>query len=125
MKVLLVDDEEQLVSALAERLVMRGIEASWVSNCLDAQAQAEIGKFDIAILDVKMPKMSGFELKRLLEKKSPGMKFIFVTGHGSADDFVTAAMEGSKEFYLTKPVKIETLISKMQEVMKVNQRGKS
>jgi DNA-binding response OmpR family regulator len=117
MKVLLVDDEEQLVSSLAERLAIRGIDASWVTNCIDAQAQAEIKKFDVAVLDVKMPKMSGFQLKNLLNKISPGMKFIFVTGHGSEADFEIATMEGGEAFYLVKPVKIEVLIEKINEIM--------
>lgn len=117
MKVLLVDDEEQLVSALAERLAIRGIEASWVTNCIDAQAQAEMKTFDIAVLDVKMPKMSGFQLKKLLNKISPEMKFIFVTGHGSVADFEIGSKEGGEAFYLAKPVKIEVLIEKMNQIM--------
>ena len=117
MKVLLVDDEEQLVSALAERLALRGIEAKWASNCLDAQGAAELENFDIAVLDVKMPKMSGFELKERLHKKFPHMKFIFVTGHGSEADYETGAVEGGQDYYLVKPVKIELLIEKMKQIL--------
>jgi DNA-binding response OmpR family regulator len=113
----LVDDEEQLVSALAERLSLRGIEATWATNCLDALASAELQDFDIAVLDVKMPKVGGFELKGLLQKKSPRMKFIFVTGHGSEADFEVGATEGGAAYYLAKPVSIEVLIQKMKEVI--------
>jgi DNA-binding response OmpR family regulator len=66
MKVLFVDDEEQLISALAERLNLRGMDAAWAANCDDALRLAEEGNFDIAVLDVKMPKMSGFQLKKML-----------------------------------------------------------
>jgi len=116
MKVLLVDDEDELVSALAERLSYRGIDATWVNNCLDAQALAELHDFDLAVLDVKMPRMSGLELKRRLLEKRPAMKFIFVTGHGSEDDFREAsADEGT--YYLVKPINIEVLVARMKEVL--------
>ena len=117
MKVLLVDDEEELVSALAERLSYRGIKASWVGNCLDALALAELENFDLAVLDVRMPKMSGIELKRRLQKKRPAMKFIFVTGHGSEDDFRVGSGEEGAGYYLVKPINIEVLIKKMKEVL--------
>ncbi len=117
MKVLLVDDEEELVSALAERLSYRGIEASWVCTCLDALALVELEDFDLAVLDVRMPKMSGIELKRRLEKKHPAMKFIFVTGHGSEDDFRVGSGEEGAGYYLVKPINIESLIKRMKEVL--------
>ena len=96
MRVLLVDDEVELVSALAERLSLRGIEADWASTCHDALMQIELETYDIAVLDVKMPKVSGLELKREMQTKCPHTKFIFVTGHGSESDFQEALSELSK-----------------------------
>lgn len=122
MRVLLVDDEQELVSALAERLSLRGIDADWAATCHEALARAESKTFDIAVLDVKMPKMSGLELKRRLQDKCPDMKFIFVTGHGSEDDFRAASAETGAEYYLVKPLKIDTLIEKMNEALE-EQRG--
>ena len=118
MRVLLVDDEEELVSALAERLSLRGIDADWSSTCYDALRRVESQTFDIAVLDVKMPKMSGLELKRRLQEKCPDMKFIFVTGHGSEDYFQAALRESGTAYYLVKPLHIETLIEKMKEALK-------
>lgn len=117
MRVLLVDDEEELVSALAERLRIRGIDADWVCICYDAIGRVESKKYDIAVLDVKMPKMSGIELKRRLEEKCPGMKYIFVTGHGSEEDFLAGSAETGTAYYLVKPVNIEDLIEKINEVL--------
>jgi len=116
MKVLLVDDEEQLVSTLAERLSLRGFEVSWAITGLDALAQAEINMFDVAVLDMKMPLMSGLELKNKLQAKCPAMKFIFLTGHGSKADFKSAALNMEKEYYLIKPLNINALVKKLQEV---------
>jgi len=47
----------------------------------------------------------------------PEMKFIFLTGHGSEYDFKIGAAEAGEDFYLIKPVKIESLLEKMNEVM--------
>jgi len=118
MRVLLVDDEEELVSALAERLSLRGIDADWVCTCYDALERVESKTFDIAVLDVKMPKMSGLELKRRLQEKCPDMKFIFVTGHGSENDFRAALTEAGTAYYLVKPLNIQTLIDKMNQALK-------
>jgi len=116
MRVLLVDDEEELVSTLAERLAMRGIEASWVTDYRGALAQVEQEKFDIALLDVRLPEMNGLELKRLLAERCPAMKFIFLTGHGSEEDFRACSAESGKEYYLIKPVQIEVLVAKLNEI---------
>ena len=123
MRVLLVDDEEQLVSTLAERLTLRGIQASWVTSGVAALELVETETFDLAILDVKIPKISGLELKKRLQTLHPEMKFIFLTGHGSEDDFKIGVAEAGEDFYLVKPVKIESLLEKMNEAMQ--QQGKS
>lgn len=114
MKLLLVDDEKKFVSSLAERLTMRGIAADWSTNCEAAMSKARSGEYDIAILDVKMPRMSGIELKKELETINPGLKFIFVTGHGSEESY----KEGSKEAssYIIKPFNIDTLVDKIKEL---------
>jgi DNA-binding response OmpR family regulator len=116
MRVLLVDDEEELVSTLAERLEMRGIEATWVTNYQAALKAVEEKEFDIALLDVRMPEMNGLELKRLIETRRPDMKFIFLTGHGSEEDFNACSAESGKQFYLIKPLQIEVLMAKLNEI---------
>jgi DNA-binding response OmpR family regulator len=115
MKILLVDDEEKFVSSLAERLSIRHYEADWVATGEEALLRAEKKRYDIAVLDVKMPYMGGIELKKRLERVSPDMKFIFVTGHGSEEDHDIGTKEAS--FYLIKPFKIEALIEKIEEAL--------
>jgi len=117
MRVLLVDDEEELVSTMAERLSLRGIGADWASNADEALMKLDSDRFDVVVLDVKMPKIGGLELKKLMERKYLNMKFIFLTGHGSATDFRAGSAEAGPEFYLVKPVGIEDLIGKMREAI--------
>jgi DNA-binding response OmpR family regulator len=117
MKILLVDDEEEFVSTLAERLVMRGIEAVWTTTSFNAIERVESDFFDLAVLDVRMPSIGGFALKEKLQARQPRMKFIFLTGYGSEEDFHSIASYLGEEFYLVKPVDIEALIAKMEEVL--------
>ncbi len=118
MRILLVDDEEELVTTIAERLYFRGIDADWASSAEDALKLVETTTYDIALLDVKMPRVSGLELKKRLQENYPDMKFIFLTGHGSEDDFQAGMAETGAAYYLVKPVKIETLIEKMNEIIR-------
>ena len=115
MKILLVDDEVELVSAMAERLSFRGIDADWTDNGRDALEMAEKTEYDVAVLDMKMPKISGLELRRMLSEKHPSMKFIFLSGHGSESDFKTGAAEAAH--YLIKPVELNSLIDKINEAL--------
>jgi DNA-binding response OmpR family regulator len=115
MRVLLVDDEEELVTTIAERLAFRGIEACWSTTGAEATALAAEQTFDVAVLDVKMPQMGGIELKNRLERLNPDMKFIFLTGHGSEDDFRVGSAMAAR--YLVKPLDIDALIEAMQKVL--------
>lgn len=117
MRVLLVDDELELVTTLAERLELRDIEAEWATSSEEALRRVETSTFDIAVLDVKIPKVDGLELKKRLQEKCPGMKFIFVTGHGSTRDFETGASEVGVDYYLVKPLNIDNLIDKMKDAL--------
>jgi DNA-binding response OmpR family regulator len=112
VKVLLVDDEKELTATLAERLSFRGIDADWATSGQEALELADGTRYDLAVLDVKMPKMSGITLMKRLRDRHPAMKFIFMTGHGSEEDFKTGSADASH--YLVKPVKLEALVEKMK-----------
>lgn len=117
IRVLLVDDEKEFVSTLAERLLLRGIEADWVASAEEALEKIKEAQYDLAVLDVKMPHISGIELKRMLHEHRPDMQFIFMTGHGSEQDFHAGSSEAGAAYYLVKPVHIEDLMRKMNEVL--------
>lgn len=116
IRVLLADDEEELVTALVERLALRGIEADGVSTCEAAVALLREKHYDVAVLDVKLPRMSGFELKKQMIRVAPHMKFIFITGHGSYASFQEGTAEAGRPYYLLKPVDIELLVAKIREI---------
>jgi len=114
MKILLVDDEVEFVSTLAERLSMRGYDATWCASAAEALVRVETETFDVAVLDVKMPGVGGIALRNSLLLKHPNMCFIFITGHGSEEDF-NAGSEGAVS-YLGKPVNIDMLIRTLDNI---------
>jgi DNA-binding response OmpR family regulator len=114
MKVLLVDDEKKFAMMLSKRLALRGIDVDYVYTGEEALVMVENSRYDVAILDVKMPGIGGIELKRKLSGLAPGMKFIFLTGHGSETDFEIGSAEAA--YYLAKPLQIEKLIEILHEV---------
>jgi DNA-binding response OmpR family regulator len=118
MKVLLVDDEKELVATLCERLTMRGFDAQWATSAEEALKLMQQQTFDIAVLDIKMPRVDGIALKKKMQENCPTMKFIFITGHGSSKDFETGISEVGEDFYIVKPLKIDDLTAKIKEALK-------
>ncbi len=114
MKILLVDDEKKFAAMLSKRLVLRGIEVDYVHSGEDALSLAARQRYDVAILDVKMPGIGGLELRQRLSALVPAMKTIFLTGHGSENDFKKGSAEAA--YYLTKPLQIDELIEILNEV---------
>lgn len=121
MRVLLIDDEEEFVATLAERLKLRGIDAEWASSAEKGLHLVESGRrYDIAVLDVKMPKIGGLDLKKKIQTLLPATKFIFLTGHGSEADYI--AGQSISEYYLIKPVRIDDLVEKMKTALTRQER---
>ena len=118
MKVLLVDDEQEMVAALAERLSFRNVDAEWVTCGTDAIDLLGEKHFDVLVLDVKMPGMSGLETMEEIRKINPESKIIFLTGHGSTADR-EACIEAGASSYLMKPIDIEILIEEIKNAMRL------
>ncbi len=119
MKILLVDDEQKFASMLSKRLELRGFHVKPCfsgEQALDAMRMGE--RFDVAILDIKMPGIGGVELRRELSQLDPDIRFVFLTGHGSNDECI---VDGEMEpICLPKPLKIETLILTLHQIVKVS-----
>ena len=114
MKILLVDDEKKFAMMLSKRLALRGIEVDYVFTGAEAVAKVENNKYDVAILDVKMPGIGGIELERKLKALVPGMKRIFLTGHGS-DPFSKALVNKADVILVMEQWQKELLIERFPE----------
>jgi len=113
LKVLLVDDEEDLVSTLAERLVLRGFQVETATSGTDALRYVSEDSFSVLVLDVKMPGIDGLELMIEIKQKHPDLPVILFTGHGSVADARRGMEEGAFD-YIMKPIDIDKLIEKIR-----------
>jgi DNA-binding NtrC family response regulator len=109
LRVLIVDDEEELVSALVERLELRGFEAHGFTDGASALDFLDGEACDVVLLDVKMPGLGGLEVIRRIKAKRPRMEVILLTGHGSVKSVEEGMALGAFD-YLMKPVKIDNLV---------------
>jgi len=121
-KVLLVDDEEEFVSALSERLMLRGIEVDSALNGEEALARLVEKEFEVVILDVMMPGLGGLEVLRQIKTTHPNTQVILLTGHGATREGIEGMRLGAFD-YLIKPVDIEEMLEKMKEAAKTARTG--
>ncbi len=119
MKVLLVDDEHELVTTLVERLEYRDIEADCAFSGLEALEKMLNAAYSVIVVDLKMPGMSGSDLIREIQKRHPEIPVLLMTGHGIRIEEEDIP-EGIADF-LPKPVSLTELISKMYEVTGKNE----
>lgn len=118
--VLFVDDEEELVTTLVERLGYRGIEADYAINGETGLEKLQHEKYDVVVVDLKLPGMSGEELIGIIKTSYPKLPIITITGHGSTigDDNSHQHRVGA---FLQKPIDISVLIEKMKDVIEANE----
>ena len=109
LRILIVDDEEELVHALEERLSLRGFDATGVTTGEGALRHLDAEPCDIVLLDVKMPGLGGLEVIRRIKTDHPQVEVILLTGHGSQKSVEEGMDLGAFE-YLMKPMRISTLL---------------
>jgi DNA-binding NtrC family response regulator len=109
IKLLIVDDEVRFLQAIARRLEMRDFEVTKATNGAEALAAVAGAKFDVALLDLKMPGMDGREVLEALKAEHQFLEVIILTGHGSLDSAVECTKLGAFG-YLPKPYEFDKLI---------------
>lgn len=114
IKLLIVDDEEQFLESIAKRLEMREFDVTTANRGEKAVEITRDNKFDLALVDLKMPGMDGKELLEILKKEHKFLEVIILTGHGSVDSAVDCTKLGAFS-YLPKPYELEKLLEKLKE----------
>jgi DNA-binding response OmpR family regulator len=120
MRVLLVDDEPELVHTMAERLEIRDFEVDAVTSGAEALVKVKTEDYDVVVIDLKMPGMSGHAVMTAVRAEHPRLPIILLTGHGAAEDDEDGADLDQACAYLFKPVNIDELIKTMHECVKVS-----
>jgi len=116
-RTLLVDDEEELVTALVERLAYRGIQAEYALDGYTALIKMRDSEYDVVVLDLKLPGMGGLEVLGRMNNEFPDVPVLLLTGHGALESEPEPKPEGAFA-YLLKPVQLDNLIAKMREAVK-------
>ena len=113
-RVLLVDDEEDFLKTLAERLESRGLNVTTATSGESALASVEGHPYDLIVLDLAMPGFDGIETLKRIKARQPDAEIIMLSGHGSIRTSIEAMKLGACDF-LQKPVDINELMSKIGE----------
>jgi DNA-binding NtrC family response regulator len=116
LRLLFVDDEEELVSTVVERLELRGVDAVGVTSGDEALRRLQDEAFQVVVIDVKMPGIGGLEVLRTINRRNPEIKVVLMTGHGSAEDSEIGRRLGAVA-YLQKPVDLEDLLATVEQAM--------
>lgn len=112
-RVLLVDDEEEYVSVLSERLRRRGLQVSTATRGDEALSSLKDGNIDVALIDLIMPGIGGLGLLKHIKAKHPRLQVILLTGKGSTREGVEGMRLGAFD-YINKLEDIETLVAKIR-----------
>ena len=118
-KILLVDDDPGLLRLLSIRLRAEGYEVEAVESAHKALAILNRFSPDLVITDLRMDKMDGIGLLKELQTRSPGLRVVIITAHGTIPDAVVATQSGAFGF-LTKPIDKDELMQTVQKAIKVS-----
>ena len=113
-KVLLVDDEEDFIHTLSQRLEVRGLKVTGATRGEDAVDLVDKQEFDAIVLDLAMPGMDGLETLKKIRENHPEAEIIILTGHASVKTSIEAMKLGAED-YLEKPVDMQDLLKKIEE----------
>jgi DNA-binding NtrC family response regulator len=115
--VLLVDDEAEFVSTLAERLELRGYQVRTAGSGEAALEALQQALPQVVVLDVRMPGMDGLEALDTIRARYPDLPVIMLTGYGSTRDGIEGMRRGAFD-YLVKPIDIDALTVKIGEAVR-------
>jgi DNA-binding NtrC family response regulator len=116
-KILLVDDEVEFTETTKRLLEHRGYDVTAVNSGDSAIKTLGQGKYDVMVLDLKMPGMDGISTLREIKKLQLNTQTLVLTGHGAINTALEAMKLGAYD-YLTKPCEIDELTEKLEGAKK-------
>ncbi len=119
-QVLLVEDEPGISMILTDRLDLEGYEVDTAEDGETGLQKALNGKYDLIVLDVMLPKRSGFEVCRTLRQNNIMTPVLMLTARGNVVDKVTGLQIGADD-YLTKPFDMMELVARLQALLRRSQ----
>ncbi len=121
-KILVVDDEKDILTLLSSRLEMSGFEVSTARDGFEAIEKIKTIKPDLVILDIMLPKMDGFQVARLFkfDLDYKDIPIIFLTAKASEED-KNMAKEVGGDYYFVKPFNFQEMLQKIKDILKLPQ----
>jgi len=124
LKILLVDDEPDIVHAIQKGLEMRGFSVDAFEDPEKALQQFTPDTYDFAVLDVRMPKMNGFQLYREIEKRDAKVRVRFLTAFETyREEFKKAFPELDERRFIKKPVTISKIAGELVDNLKIGPKA--
>ena len=110
MKILIVEDEKLLADSLKTLLEGKGFQAEAVYDGISGAEYAELGVYDLLILDVMIPGMDGYQVARQVRAKRCGTPILMLTARSGVEDRIEGLNAGA-DYYLTKPFDTRELLA--------------
>ena len=123
IKLLIADDEVKFLESIAKRLELRDFDVTKATNGPKAVEAARNGRFDLALLDLKMPGMDGRQVLEILKQEHKFLEVIILTGHGSVDSAVECTKLGAFS-YLPKPYELDKLLDVLRQAYEARLKKK-
>lgn len=122
-KILLVDDDENLLFAANALLVTKGYDVHIAKTGAEAIRISKRKKFHLAIIDINLPDMSGVDLLKLFKVSCPGMRKVIMTGFATKDNAIRAVNYGA-DLFLTKPVDLNDFTKAIEDQLEKQLDGR-
>lgn len=110
MKILIVEDEKLLADSIKSLLTKKGFEVDVAYDGESGEEYAELGIYDLMILDIMMPKMDGYEVAKRVRAKHLGTPILMLTAKSELEDRI-AGLNSGADYYLTKPFDTRELMA--------------
>ena len=110
MKILIIEDEKLLADSLRDMLKRKGFEVEVVYDGISGTEYAELGVYDLLILDVMMPGMNGYQVARQVRNRRCSTPILMLTARSSLEDRIEGLNAGA-DYYLTKPFDSRELLA--------------
>jgi DNA-binding NtrC family response regulator len=115
-KILVVDDEEALRTVLSSELISEGYDVQTASDGDDAISDLQKTSYDLVLLDIKMHKLSGFEVLKFIKEKHPKTKVVMLTGFADLKNAIESKKLGAEDF-VSKPYDLVDLLTTIERVL--------
>lgn len=117
MRILIVEDDLDLQEAIAEGLQLNGYAVDTCDNGEDAYGLLYVENYDLAILDLNLPRMDGLEVLAKIRNEKPGLKVLILSARGNVDDKVRGLDSGAND-YLSKPFDFAELEARIRNLLR-------